>query len=143
MKRILLCIALISIVSIGSYAQSGIKFEHGNWDAVVAKAKAENKLIFMDAYTTWCGPCKLLQKKVFPDVELGNFYNKEFINVKIDMENGEGPGLAAKYPVRGYPTLMFIDPNTQKVVNSVLGYREANQLLAIGQSQAAKKKASR
>lgn len=97
----------------------------------------------MDAYTTWCGPCKLLQKRVFPDANLGALFNKEFINVKIDMESGEGPSLATKYPVRGYPTLFFIDPNSGKIVNEVLGYRDVNQLMAIGKSQASKKSASK
>lgn len=143
MKRILSGIIFLTFLSFITHAQSGIKFENGNWNEVVAKAKAENKLIFMDAYTTWCGPCKMLQKKVFPDAALGTFFNKQFINIKVDMENGEGPSLAAKYPVRGYPTLMFIDPNTLKVVNSVLGYREANQLLAIGQSQVSKRNSTK
>jgi thioredoxin 1 len=143
MKGIFLTLFLAATVSLTSIAQSGIQFEHGTWSEVVAKAKKENKLIFMDAYTTWCGPCKMLQKKVFPDETLGAFFNKQFINVKVDMESGEGPALAAKYPVRGYPTLFFIDPNSEKVTNSVLGYRTADQLLTIGQTQASKKSSSK
>ncbi|UBM60975.1 thioredoxin fold domain-containing protein [Marinilongibacter aquaticus] len=116
----------------------GIDFEHGNWSQILAKAKAENKLIFMDAYTTWCGPCKLLQKKVFPQKEVGDYFNAHFISTKVDMEKGEGPTLARKYRVSGYPTLFFIDPNSQKIVKSVLGYRDAQALLDIAKKANAK-----
>ncbi len=139
MKNLLLTFALFAFVISQSNAQNGISFEHGNWDAAIAKAKKENKLIFMDAYTSWCGPCKMLQAKVFPDASLGSYFNETFINIKVDMEKGEGPQLAAKYPIRGYPTLFFIDPNTGKIVNSVLGYRDVNQLLSIGKSVSEKK----
>ena len=126
-------IVLFALLSLHSYAQSsGISFEHSNWDSAIKKAKSENKLIFLDAYTSWCGPCKALQAKVFPDKKLGEFFNSNFVNVKIDMEEGEGPKIANMYPVRGYPTLFFIDPNTGKIVNEILGYKDINQLLAFG-----------
>jgi thioredoxin 1 len=118
---------------------SGIKFEKNSWAQIIQKAKAEDKLIFMDAYTTWCGPCKTMSARVFPDQRLGEYFNANFINAKIDMESGEGPALAAKYPVRGYPTLMFIDPKTGKIVNQALGYRSADQLLKLGEDTNKKK----
>jgi thioredoxin 1 len=131
MKKLLF--VFFTLLSVSTFAQSaGISFEHSNWDAAVKKAKAENKLIFLDAYTSWCGPCKALQAKVFPDKKLGEFFNSNFVNVKIDMEEGEGPKIATIYPVRGYPTLFFINPTNGKVVNEILGYKDINQLLAFG-----------
>lgn len=114
-------------------AEPGIQFSEATWKMHLAKAKAENKLVFLDAYTTWCGPCKMLQKNVFTQKSVGDFFNKEFINVKIDMESGEGPELALKYPLEGYPTLMFIDGDGN-VVKKVLGYQSPEELLAIAQS---------
>ncbi|WP_460636445.1 thioredoxin family protein [Larkinella harenae] len=113
--------------------EPGIQFAEATWKAHLAKAKAEKKIVFLDAYTTWCGPCKMLQKNVFTQKSVGDFFNQEFINVKIDMESGEGPELALKYPVEGYPTLMFIDGNG-KVLKTVLGYQTPEQLLAIGKT---------
>lgn len=113
-------------------AEPGIQFSEAAWKAQLEKAKAENKLVFLDAYTSWCGPCKMLQKNVFTQQAVGDFFNKEFINVKIDMEKGEGPELALQYPLEGYPTLLFIDGDG-KVVKKVLGYQSPEQLLAIGQ----------
>ena len=59
----------------------GIVFKKDDWSAILAQAKAEDKLIFVDAYTTWCGPCKKMDRDVFPQMEVGSFYNAMFINV--------------------------------------------------------------
>lgn len=111
-------------------AEKGIVFVKGNWESILKKAKAENKVIFFDAYTTWCGPCKLLQKNVFTRDDIGTLFNKEFINVKFDMESGEGPMLAEKYPLQGYPTLFFINPDGE-VMKEVIGYQKAETLIKI------------
>ncbi len=133
---------LMSLTTFAQNTTSGIQFQHTSWKEIVKKAKAEKKLIFMDAYTTWCGPCKMLQANVFPDKELGDYFNKNFINAKIDMESEEGVRLASMYAVRGYPTLFFIDPNTGKVVKEILGYTETSKLLDTGQSVVKKAKKS-
>ncbi|TDE09976.1 thioredoxin family protein [Dyadobacter psychrotolerans] len=111
--------------------EKGIKFTSGTWAQILKKAKAENKVIFFDAYTTWCGPCKLLQKNVFTRPDVAAVFNKDFINVKFDMESGEGPMLAEKYPLQGYPTLLFIDPDG-KVVKELLGYQTPEVLIKTG-----------
>jgi thioredoxin 1 len=113
----------------------GIVFTDGSWAKILEKAKKENKLIFFDAYTSWCGPCKNLQKTVFTRKDVGDFYNKNFINVKRDMEEGEGPALAERYPIDGYPTLFFIDGNG-KIVQKQLGALKPDQFIALGKSVA-------
>jgi len=96
-------------------------------------AKKENKLIFLDVYATWCGPCKKLKSKTFSDKEVGDFYNQTFINVALDGEKGEGLELARKYGVRGYPTLLFIDANG-KVVSGTSGYHNPSEFIALGKA---------
>ncbi|WP_337043040.1 thioredoxin family protein [Emticicia sp. 17c] len=144
MNKKLLITTLALFIGLATFAQhssSGIKFEEkASWKDIVKKAKAEKKLIFMDAYTTWCGPCKMLQARVFPDKQLGEYFNQNFVNAAIDMESDEGLRLSSIYEVRGYPTLFFIDPNNGKVVQSILGYTEIDQLLSTGKRVATKKK---
>ena len=84
MKKILLVIFIC--LAAFAYAQEGIQFFGGNWEEAIETAKKEHKLIFVDAYAEWCGPCKRMAKEVFTQKELGDFFNKYFINVKMDME---------------------------------------------------------
>lgn len=114
-------------------AEAGIKFTEAKWAQILKKAKAEKKVIFLDAYASWCGPCKRLQKEVFTQKEVGDVFNEKFINVKMDMEKGEGPALTQQYPLEAYPTLFFIDGNG-KVVKKVIGFYPAAELVAIGKS---------
>lgn len=111
----------------------GIQFTDAAWKDILKKAKTEKKVIFLDAYASWCGPCKLLQKTVFTKKAVGEFYNAKFINVKMDMEKGEGPALSQVYPLEAYPTLLFIDGNG-KVLKKVIGLQTPENLIAIGKS---------
>ena len=124
--------AISMMLSTANYAQNrSITFEQGTWQEVLDKAKKENKLIFMDAYTTWCGPCKMMAKNTFTKDEVADYFNGQFINAKFDMEKGEGVDLAKKYEVRAYPTLLFINGDGEKV-HFALGYMDGPQLIAKG-----------
>ena len=111
----------------------GIQFTDGAWKTILKKAKAENKVIFLDAYASWCGPCKLLQKKVFTQKAVGDFYNTRFINVKMDMEKGEGPALSQIYPLEAYPTMLYIDGDG-RVLKKIIGLQTPDDLISIGKS---------
>lgn len=91
---------------------SGIRFQEGNsWNDVLALAKSENKLVFVDIYTSWCVPCKKMSEEVFVNKKVGEKYNANFINYKIDAEKGEGFEIARNYNIRAYPTYLFVDGN--------------------------------
>ena len=125
-------LTLALLLPLFSLAQnSGISFQHSSWSQLLAKAKAEKKIIFVDAFTTWCGPCKRMSSDVFTDGEVGSFFNKSFINAKIDMEEGEGLTIASKYDVQSYPTFLFIDGNG-KLLHKSIGYQEAPDFIATG-----------
>lgn len=109
----------------------GIDFFHGSFQDALKKAEKEGKLIFMDAYTTWCGPCRRMSANVFPDETVGEFYNANFINLKVDMEKGEGPELGTKYSVRSYPTFLYIGSDG-KVVHTGGGARPAEAFIELG-----------
>ncbi|SHG59590.1 Thioredoxin [Chryseobacterium oranimense] len=122
-------LAIFSSLFIGALALAqGIKFEDSNFSAILAKAKKENKLVFVDAYASWCGPCKLMVKNIFPLQTVGDFYNSHFINAKIDMEKGEGIGLAKKYNVKAFPTYLFINGDGEEV-HRTLGYVEEKDFI--------------
>ena len=114
-----------------NYSETGIQFTSISFEEALKLAKKEKKNIFLDAYASWCGPCKMLKKNVFTQKEVGDFYNSNFVNMAIDMEQGEGPKLAQKYKVQAYPTLLFIN-HKGEVVGSALGYHQADEIIALG-----------
>lgn len=109
----------------------GISFFKGSFTEAMALAEKEGKLIFIDAYTTWCGPCRRMSANVFPDETVGEFYNANFINMKIDMEKGEGPEIGRKYGVRSYPTFLFVGADA-KVVHNGSGARPVEAFIEMG-----------
>ncbi len=129
MKKIL-SVFLILVVAI-VYSQEGIQFSELSFNEVLAKAKKENKLVFLDAYASWCGPCKMLDRKVFPLKTVGDFYNKNFVNTHIDMEKGEGPQIAQRYQIRSYPTLLILNSDGE-VIQKTMGYTEEKEFLEFG-----------
>lgn len=109
-------------------AAEGIVFEKGTWQEALDKAKAENKLIFMDCYTSWCGPCKIMARDVFTDPDVAKFFNEHFVNVKFDMEKGEGITLKKEYGVAAFPTLNFINAQGE-LQHCIVGSMEAEDFL--------------
>lgn len=129
--KTLVLIALIGLFPYRTIAQ-GIEFEHGSWQDVLAKAVQLNKPVFVDIYTTWCGPCRQMSNTVFPLQEVGDFYNEHFINYKLDAEKGEGIKLSEDFEVTGYPTYVFIQPDGQMFYRSV-GSMPVKHFLSLGQ----------
>ena len=110
MKNIYLFIAIL-FASITTFAQEGVNFRKLTFTEALAQAKQENKLVFMDCYTSWCGPCKNMTEKVFPQKAAGDYFNPRFVCVKYDMEKGEGVALAKQFDVHAYPTFIIIRPD--------------------------------
>ncbi len=129
-KIIVLVFALFLSVCGQLYAQNeGVNFVEGKTFAeALQMAKASNKLLFVDCYTSWCGPCKMMATKVFTQKKVGDYFNKEFICIKVDMEKGEGPDLHKRFTVRAYPTFLFIDGDGNEV-NRIVGGSDADKFL--------------
>jgi len=108
----------------------GITFTKGNWQEVLAKAKAENKPIFVDFYAEWCGPCKFMAKNVFTDAEVAEYYNQHFISVKIDAEKEE-PELVRASKIEAYPSLYYFSPDGN-LINKNIGSLDKTRFIAFG-----------
>ncbi len=110
---------------------NGVLFEEGTLAQALAKAKNNKKgpkIVFLDCYTTWCGPCKYMSNNIFPQEKVGTFFNSNFVNIKIDMEKGEGIELAKKYQVRAYPTFLILDSDGNEI-NRLVGGGEADAFI--------------
>ncbi len=130
MKR-LFTFLIASATALSIFGQ-GIDFFHGTWEETLAEAQKRGVLIFVDAYTTWCGPCKRMAAQIFPLKDVGDFYNVNFVNVQIDMESEAGKKFQWKHPVHSYPTFFYISPDGDVVLQTV-GGRPGDQFIATGE----------
>lgn len=105
MKHLVLCFLVLTTSLLSA---QGIQFFKGSWAEALQEAKRTDKKIFVDVYTTWCKPCRMLDMDVFPNAEVGNFMNASYICFKADAEGG-GKHIAQKYEVKSYPTALFVD----------------------------------
>ncbi len=131
MKKLFIIAPLLFLCSF--LLGQGIEFFHGTWNEALEEASKQGKIIFVDAYAVWCGPCKRMAKNTFTNKEVGDFYNQNFINMKLDMERGEGLTFRKKYPVSAFPTLYFIDADGE-VVQKAKGALDANRFLNLGRT---------
>ena len=113
--------------------EQGIQFFNGSWEEALLKAKKENKPIFLDVYASWCKPCKLLKQQTFPDPDAASYFNKNFINVTVDAEKGEGVALARKLKVYAYPSLYILNSKGDPVLYNA-GFVNPEGLIELGKT---------
>ncbi|WP_270089820.1 thioredoxin family protein [Sphingobacterium sp. SYP-B4668] len=128
-KYIILVIGLLGFMT--TQAQEHIEFKAISFAEAKSLAKEQNKLIFLDGYTSWCAPCKWMEGNVFNTTAIASFYNVNFINTKFDCEKGEGIELAKKYNIRSFPTYLFLDSNGELIYRTQ-SRMEADEFLAEG-----------
>ena len=102
-------VLLFLCVLMGGMVFAQTNFQQLSFREALEKAKADGKMVFVDCYTTWCGPCKMMADEVLPLAEVGEYLNARFVCLQIDMERGEGPELARKYAVDTYPTFLLVN----------------------------------
>lgn len=127
--KILYFLALL-ILPLTGFSQ-GIEFFEGSLKEAMEKATKEEKLIFVDCYTTWCGPCKMMSNSIFPLKSVGDFYNKNYVALKLNMEKEKGMKFGSKYPVSAYPTLFYLNEKGE-IIQKVVGAKREQEFLAIG-----------
>lgn len=116
-----------------SIAQSEINFFKGSWDDALAKARTENKLIFLNMSKSGCWDCTMMSMEVFKSPEVGDFFNKTYVNVKLDVEHYQASSLAKRFGIKEYPALLFID-NRGNLLHQEIGRKTIEEMLAIGRN---------
>lgn len=128
--------------SLSSNAQTrpskGINFFKGSWKEVLAEAKKQQKMVFVDVYTDWCAPCKQMDSEVFTLQQVGELYNSLFISYRLNAEKGEGIKLASQYAVKSYPCYLFLD-DAGNVIDRGGDYQPAAAFIALGSRAVAKR----
>jgi thiol-disulfide isomerase/thioredoxin len=124
-----LFLSLFFLAAFNAGAQ--ITFVHGTLDEALKLAQKEKKPVFVDVYAVWCGPCKFMSNNVFTQKEVGEFYNGNFISVKIDGEKNDGPSVMGRYGITAFPTLLFLKPDGTLMARNV-GALDAEKFLRKG-----------
>jgi len=114
-----------------------IIFIDTSFQAALQMATLQNKKIFVDFHAKWCKPCREMEAKEFSQTIVGEFYNRHFINLKVDIQTPEGKQLKAKYGIRNYPTIVFMDAKGESLLGSE-GYIDAAMLLDFGKDMVGK-----
>ena len=139
MKRIVGILSLgfmlvILMTSVSSKPSGGIDFQKIDLTEAKAQAIKTGKYVFIDCYTDWCGPCKRMAATSFMEDRVADVYNKQFINIKIEMEKDkDGPETAMMYKIKAYPTLLIID-GKGNLVKQAIGMQSADGLIALAKS---------
>lgn len=132
LKSVVLC--LCAVLTLGTATATEIAFTEVNteedWNKVLATAESRSLNIFVDVYTDWCGYCKMMDRDVFSEVEVGEYFNSNFVNVKLDAETSFGSGFAANYGVDGFPTYLFLDVKGESLLGEISGYTETAEFMA-------------
>lgn len=124
----------------------GIKWSEGlSWIEVREKAKRENKHILLDCFTTWCGPCKMMDSDVYPNSNVGKYFNQYFVCVRVQMDRtpndskwvqswyNQARDFGKQYRIDGYPTFVFLSPDGD-IVEKGSGYKIAQDFIALAQA---------
>ncbi|MDF2514894.1 MAG: hypothetical protein K0R59_190 [Sphingobacterium sp.] len=140
MKKLFFCLLFIPFMAVAQ--KKGIYFEHNtSWEKVKTMAKAKNKHIFVDCFTTWCGPCKYMASTIFPQENVGVFFNTNFINLKLQMDQtvadneevkswyAEAKRFEKDYAVAAYPTFLIFNPEGELVHRIIGGDRSGDAFI--------------
>jgi thioredoxin-related protein len=148
MKRIFSSVAVLSLLTSAALAAAGWDDDYGK---AMARAKAENKTVLLDfTGSDWCGWCIKLDKEVFSKAEFKDYAKQNLVLVEVDFPQGkqqtkklkeQNEKLQKEHGVRGYPTIVVLDPDGKKL--GQLGYMEGGPKNFIAKLDELKSKAAK
>lgn len=116
------------------YDQSTLLYfvDNKNFGEVLDIAKEQNKITYVEFYTDWCLPCKIMHETLYMNKVIANFYNSQFVNYKMNAGIADGADMAFLYQVEEFPTLLFLD-HKGSVISRHTGGISGTQLMVMGE----------
>jgi thioredoxin-related protein len=130
MKKTILFILTLGVLAFGFKAgdRSGVRFRTSDWKDVTKEAKDKDKPIFVAVCAPWCANCARMKEQVFPDEEVGEFFNEHFVSMVMNSEDTKNNIRVTNWGVKSVPTMVFLTPE-KRVVYTTQGYKDKKQLL--------------
>lgn len=145
MKLIIIIALVLCMPGLTRAQEQGIRFDKSmSWREVVEKATRENKYIYVDVMATWCGPCQAMVKNIFPQREVGDFYNEHFICLKLQTDktakddeyvkawHKEVNDICTKAKIKVLPTSLYYNPQGELVHIIPGGMPDAGRFVEAG-----------
>lgn len=115
-KRTLPLIMMLMVAANGLAQKiNWMDYKKVSMQQVLDQAKKENKYVFVDIWTTWCGVCKAIDKYIFTRKDVSDFFNQHTVNLTFDAEYGAWRDVAHKFSATAYPTILIVNPQGEIV----------------------------
>jgi thioredoxin 1 len=127
MKRLVTAV-LVAFLALGVCAYAAVDWAR-DYKSALAQAGKEKKIVMVDLYADWCGPCKMLDRLTFTNADVQAALSKDFVAVKLNVEGGqENRDLAAQFNTDAIPHILFFDSSGKKL-SDIVGFVPADQFL--------------
>lgn len=144
MTRLLAPLALAVLLATGARAQvdaSVVPEDAPDWLAMepaIAAAQAEDKLLLVYGYASWCGFCARFDSEVFTDDAIQAYLAEHYAPVRLDIEGADslqffdarvtGAELGQAMAISGTPTNVFVDADGA-LITKLPGYTDPETFL--------------
>lgn len=132
MRTLMIIAAMTCALFVQAQQMKFVKFS--TLDDAIALAQQEGKPIFIDTYASWCGWCKYMDQNIFSDASAGSFFNKHFVNIKVDADKSSSYHFTDKFDISGLPALLILDENGDLLARSDGAITDVDEFIDFGQS---------
>jgi thiol-disulfide isomerase/thioredoxin len=117
-----------AVLSVHAIEKSAVTFRDISSDDAAKAAAAEHKIVLIDFYTTWCGPCKMLDAQTWTDAAVGKLVDESAVPLRLDAEHN-GKTVADHYKIGAYPTILLLKPDGTEI-DRLVGFRAAEVFIS-------------
>lgn len=127
-------LATLGLLLAAMAVAEGVKFHNLTYDEAAARAEAEEKIVFIDFFTTWCLPCKEMDRTTFQDPEVAAWLAEHAVALKVDAEENEtNEALAARFGVKSFPNYVYLTPKGE-LLDRITGKKDSEEFLELSAS---------